>query len=217
MPPHQICGLLPAGETALIAWQPLWSQGYRTFKWKIGVQAFETECQLFQSLITTLPTSAKIRLDANGGLNLAQAQHWASQCETFRFDDETPTVEYLEQPLPPQDWQNLLALAHQSTIAIALDESVATVQDLLIWQDRGWPGLYVIKPAIMGFPQTLRALCRQLPNPTIFSSVFEAQVGRQKSLALAQELMPPNLARGFGVDHWLAELPKVSISNSIFS
>ncbi|MHC5829629.1 MAG: o-succinylbenzoate synthase, partial [Nostoc sp.] len=29
--------LLPAGEVALNQWETLWHQGYRTFKWKIGV------------------------------------------------------------------------------------------------------------------------------------------------------------------------------------
>lgn len=217
LPSHQICALLPSGEKALTEWPDLWAQGHRTFKWKMGAQGLEAELQIFRVLVSALPCTAKLRLDANGGLDFAQAQRWAICCDTFRWGDETPVVEYIEQPLPADDWKNLLTLSRQSQTAIALDESVATVQDLVIWQERDWPGFYVIKPAIMGFPQTLRDICRQIPNPKIFSSVFEAQVGRHKALALAKELGTPGLALGFGVDHWLAESPNVSMSSSIFS
>lgn len=217
LPCQTVCGLLPAGEQVLTAWNNLWAQGHRTFKWKIGVEGIEQELLLFQSLMTTLPSTAKLRLDANGGLSFAQAQSWVKACNSYQDDPSSPQVEYLEQPLPPDPWQDLLDLAPQSQTAIALDESVATVMDLFCWQERGWPGIFIVKPAIMGFPQTLREVCAQIPNPKVFSSVFEADVGRQKSLDLAAELATPDLALGFGVDHWLAASPKISISNSIFS
>ena len=213
----KICGLLPAGLKALTVWKELWQQGHRTFKWKIGVEDIETELFLFQSLMSQLPPRAKLRLDANGGLTLDQAQCWVSECDRYQRMSQSPAVEYVEQPLPPSQWQQLLWLSHQFKTAIALDESVATLADLETWQQRNWPGFYVLKPAIMGFPQAIRQVCRLITNPMIVSSVFEASVGRRKALELAQDLSSPEFALGFGVDHWLAESPSVSISSSIFS
>ena len=67
-PPLQYSSLLPAGEAALHQWQTLWIQGYRTFKWKIGVATIQEELKVFHQLIQVLPPSAQLRLDANGGL-----------------------------------------------------------------------------------------------------------------------------------------------------
>ena len=77
----QYSGLLPAGETALQALQVLWLEGYRTFKWKIGVAAIEQELKIFQQLIQVMHNlcdreSAFLRLDANGGLSYSQAKTW---------------------------------------------------------------------------------------------------------------------------------------------
>ncbi len=210
--PEKICGLLPAGDRALSAWSGLWSQGHRTFKWKIGVLQPEDELQLFQQLCDQLPPTAKLRLDANGGLTMAIAQHWLEQCDRSKIQ-----IEYLEQPLPPNQFEQMLALGDRAHTPLALDESVATLSD---WQDcidRRWPRCYVIKPAIAGFPSALKRIGDSISNPIIFSSVFETEVGKQASLQLAQSLSTPGYALGFGVDHWLEASPKVSISNSIFS
>ena len=59
--PQQICGLLPAGEAALDAWQPLWQRGHRTLKWKIGVDSLPSELAIFQTLVEQLPSSARLR------------------------------------------------------------------------------------------------------------------------------------------------------------
>ena len=42
--------LLPSGKTALQQWQQLWNEGYRTFKWKIGIDAINTEVTIFEIL-----------------------------------------------------------------------------------------------------------------------------------------------------------------------
>ena len=47
----QYSGLLPAGEATLQVLPRLWLQGFRTFKWKIGVAAIEEELKVFQRLI----------------------------------------------------------------------------------------------------------------------------------------------------------------------
>ena len=213
--PEHICALLPAGREALSTWASLWQQGHRTFKWKIGVNGQESE--IFRQLMASLPSSARLRLDANGGLTEAEAERWLTECDRYHAVSTAPQIDYVEQPLPPEAWKSLLDLAQSFRTALALDESIATLLNLRQWQSRGWLGVYCLKPAIMGFPWALRANCQRLNNPTVFSSVFEAKVGRAASLGLAKELGTSILALGFGVDHWLAESPNVSISSSIFS
>ena len=188
--------LLPAGETALNSWQIPWNQGNRTFKWKIGIDSIEDELKVFAQLVQTLPQSVQLRLDANGGLSRKQANQW------LQASDEAGIVEFLEQPLTPQQFDAMLEMSAQYSTPIALDESVATLDELEDSYQRGWQGIFVIKAAIAGSPKRLRQFCQKRDIDAVFSSVFETAVGRQAALQLATELSNPNRAVGFGVNHW---------------
>lgn len=192
-------GLLPAGEAALQQWENLWNQGYRTFKWKIGVAAIEEELKIFQQLIQVLPESAKLRLDANGGLNWQQANAWLKECEVC------PKIEFIEQPMSVDRFSAMLDLSTRYGSAIALDESVATIGQMQACYQLGWRGIFVIKPCIAGSPARLRQFCTECDIDAVFSSVFETAIGRQTALKLAAELSHPQRAVGFGVNHWFAE------------
>jgi o-succinylbenzoate synthase len=188
--------LLPAGEVALQSWQSAWNQGSRTFKWKIGVAAIADELKVFNQLIQILPPSAKLRLDANGGLTQQETHQW------LKAADEAGIVEFLEQPLPPGQFDAMLEIRTRYSTPIALDESVATLTQLEECYQRGWQGVFVIKAAIAGSPKRLRQLCQDYNIDAVFSSVFESAIARQAALQLAAELSNPNRAVGFGVNHW---------------
>jgi O-succinylbenzoate synthase len=200
LPQLSYAGLLPTGAAALEAWVKLWQQGYRTFKWKIGVAPIATELQLFQHLCQVLPLEAKLRLDANGGLDLDLTHKWLQVCSPER-------LEFIEQPLPPQEFVQMQTLAKNSPIPLALDESVANFAQFQACVQQGWPGIFVIKPAIFGFPQRLEQFCQanqsNRPLDLVFSSALEGPIGRQISLHLAAKLSHPHRAVGFGTDHWL--------------
>lgn len=202
-PIQTFSGLLPTGAAALKSWPKLWEQGYRTFKWKIGVQGVEVELELFQALRQQFPATAQLRLDANGGLTRSQAHQWLQVCAQNQGGQSS--VEYLEQPLPPEHLDQMQQLAEQYATPIALDESVTTLAQLQICYHQGWRGVYVIKPAIAGFPSHLRQFCQEHPIDAVFSSVFETDIGRQAGLRLAIELGNPKRAHGYGTNHWFDE------------
>ena len=191
--------LLPTGEAALQAWQTPWSRGSRTFKWKIGVASLEEELKVFDQLIQSLPASAQLRLDANGGLNQQTANQW------LQVADEAGIVEFLEQPLPPSQFDTLLEMSRYYSTPIALDESVATLDQLEDCYRRGWRGIFVIKAAIAGSPKRLRQFCQAHAIDAVFSSVFESAIARLAALQLAAELSNPKRAIGFGINHWFNE------------
>ncbi|MDZ7960740.1 MAG: o-succinylbenzoate synthase [Aulosira sp. DedQUE10] len=194
--PHS--SLLPAGEAALNAWQKLWKQGYRTFKWKIGVYAIADELEIFHLLIHSLPASTKLRLDANAGLSYQEAELWLEQCDKF-----PENIEFIEQPLAVEEFEAMLQLSRLYHTAIALDESVATISQLKAVYQQGWRGIFVIKPGIAGSPSRLRQFCRQHNIDAVFSSVFETAIGRHAALQLAAELSQHHRAVGFGINHLL--------------
>jgi len=271
IPKNWCSGLLPTGETALQALPMLWLEGYRTFKWKIGVAAIEEELTIFQQLIAamhdlgqyawdkktrrlkprlykqnpptrveeqavqiTLSSSVRVgghrlcrrgfnrrlilsqaycnlydrqkpllRLDANGGLTYSQAQKWLEACDSVKATpDFAADIEFLEQPLPIAQFQEMVQLNAIYATAIALDESAANLDRIQECYSQGWRGIFVIKPAISGSPSQLRKFCQTHNIDAVFSSVFETKIGRQAALNLATELSINNRALGFGTDSW---------------
>ncbi|MEP0802344.1 o-succinylbenzoate synthase [Funiculus sociatus] len=192
-------GLLPAGEAALHQWQTLWNQGYRTFKWKIGVASIEEELNIFHQLIQALPQEAKLRLDANGGLSWNEANEWLKECACVEI------IEFLEQPLRVGEETAMGELRARYSIPIALDESIATLKQIQASYRNSWRGIFVIKPSIVGSPSRLRQFCQQHHIDAVFSSVFETAIGRQAALKLAAELSSPHRTVGFGINHWFNE------------
>lgn len=205
---NQYSGLLPAGETALSALQMLWLQGFRTFKWKIGVATIEEELKIFQQLVKAMDDlgdreKALLRLDANGGLNYSQAETWLQTCDDILgIPDFSVKIEFLEQPLGVTQFEEMLALSAVYKTPIALDESVANLDRIQECYHQGWRGIFVIKPSIAGSPSQLRKFCQTYNIDAVFSSVFETQIGRQAALNLATELFPNSRALGFGTTDW---------------
>ncbi len=205
----QVCALLPSGASALTAWEPLWHKGHRTFKWKIGVADPIQEQAELRQLRRQLPAAARLRLDANAGLTLSQAEQWLEACDALVSKDDG-AIEFLEQPLPPEQFAALLALTQRYRTPLALDESVANLEQLKSCYARGWRGIFVVKGAIAGPPQQVLAFCLSNDLDVVFSSVFETDVGRSAVLDVAQQYAwarhqqsEPIRALGFGVEHWL--------------
>ncbi|NJR40001.1 MAG: o-succinylbenzoate synthase [Leptolyngbyaceae cyanobacterium CSU_1_4] len=188
--------LLPTGNMALGAWRSLWNQGARTFKWKIGVAPIQQELANFEALVTALPSQAQLRLDANGGLNWNDANLWLQKCDRYG-------VEFLEQPLLPQQFDAMLQLSQRYQTPIALDESVATLEQLECCYELGWRGIFVVKAAIAGSPSRLRSFCQNPGIDMVWSSVFETAIAQR----YIQNYLIPSVstgkrAIGFGVNHW---------------
>jgi O-succinylbenzoate synthase len=214
LPPHKYSYLLPTGKKALDYFSTLSKEdqilvGDRenlTYKWKIGVESFSKESATFKKLVEQFPQNARLRLDANGGLTLEDAQRWLS------LADQVGSIEFIEQPLPPDQFSELLTLSQNFKTAIALDESVSSLKQLKTCYELGWRGIYVIKAAIMGSPRQLENWCQNKAIDVVFSSVFETFIGQQAVLALAQELNNcdrqaalPDRALGFGVNQWFQD------------
>jgi o-succinylbenzoate synthase len=197
-----IAALLPTGQPAIDSWQTHYDRGHRTFKWKIGVSPITDEIQWFRQLHQQLPPDAQLRLDANAGLSLAAAKRWLDEF------DRRP-IEYLEQPLPVDQFAAMQTLGETYATPIALDESIANLQSLKDCHDRGWAGIYVIKPAIVGSPRRLQDFLQCHALDVVFSSVFETEIGYEAGLRLAQNIGCDGLrptgghrALGYGTNHW---------------
>jgi O-succinylbenzoate synthase len=201
-PALPVAALLPSGKDALAQAAAKAELGFRTFKWKVGVGDLRDELAILDDLLGELPSGSKLRLDANGAWDRKQAERWLEQ-------SAGRPVEYIEQPCLAEASASeaqrariddlLLGLAYEYPTPIALDESVISEGDVVRWQNRGWPGMYVIKPVLLGDAAGVIASLERANARVIFSSALETAVGAKAALRLAFAFGGERRALGFGV------------------
>lgn len=185
--------LLPAGDAgpealrrALAAAPPP-----PAVKWKVAALPDGLEREALERLLALLPAATRLRLDANGGWDRATAAAWADRLAA------DPRLEWLEQPLAPQDGQGLLALAQR--VPVALDESLRCGLPL----PEAWPGWRVRRPAVEGDPRPLLRDLAAGSGRQMVSTALETGIGWRlvAHLAALQQRGPtptaPGLAPGW--------------------
>ncbi len=187
-----VATLLTAGRAALKELPSRLEAGFLAFKWKVGVEPLEDELGVLDDLLGAMPAYAKLRLDANGAWDRRTAAKWLERCA------ERP-VEFVEQPVPPAEEDSLLGLAKDFPVTLALDESVVRLAEARRWQGLGWPGVFVIKPALCGPLVEIATWARETKADVVLSSAIETAVGRAAILPWAVNSGVTKRALGFGV------------------
>ena len=190
-----VAALLPAGRLALPQISPKAEIGFRTFKWKVGVGDLADELGLLDDLIAKLPSGGKLRLDANGAWDRRQAERWLERCA------ERP-IEFVEQPIAPGAKgaiDLLMGLTGDYPTPVALDESIAQAGEILAWLDRGWRGIFVVKPLLLGDYGPVLARLQKEKAAVVFSSALETGIGARAALQIAFCFGGETRALGFGV------------------
>ena len=184
--------LLPGSEVAILALERALSDGYTTFKMKIGVREREEEQHVIAALLEGLPPGAKLRLDANGSLGPRTLRNW------LEFLRGRPGVDFLEQPMPVGEEEEAAEIGASFQTELALDESVSAQGQLInIASGRLWTGPLVIKPLLFGDLDELVRMAGPMNNRFIVSSVFETGIGLLTALRTAAALGVDD-AVGFG-------------------
>lgn len=133
---------------------------------------------------------AKLRIDANGGWDLATATDVLTQLADVG-------LEYAEQPcLAVED---LAALrGRQLGVRIAADESIRRAEDPLRVRDAGAADVAVLKVQPLGGVRVCLALADELGLPVVVSSAVETSIGLRAGVALAAAL--PELPYACGLE-----------------
>jgi O-succinylbenzoate synthase len=191
-PPAQ---LLPAGERMLLVLDQVLEQApakqVLTLKWKVSTEPDELERCWLDQLMRKLPTTAKLRLDANGGWDRATARSWLDALAN------DPRLDWLEQPLAIDDRAGLEQLAEIGPVA--LDESL---EHLPVLREQ-WLGWQVRRPTVDGDPRPLLRALQDGMAYRMVSTAFETGIGRRwlHHLAALQWVGPtpaaPGLAPGW--------------------
>ena len=99
-------------------------RGHKGFKVKIGIHGEDVDIEILRAVRRVAGEGAFIWADANQGYTLDTALRQARRMEEIGVD-------FLEQPLPANDWTGMRALIEASPVPVALDEGVYSPKELL--------------------------------------------------------------------------------------
>jgi O-succinylbenzoate synthase len=190
---YWVSALLPSGSTALRLADEKSKAGYRSMKWKIGVEPIAKEISTAHTLLDSLPSIVRLRFDANAGLATSELEQWLEFLMPYR-----KRIDFIEQPLACGQEAAMGDYMEASGIGIALDESLNGTNGDRWLKPNAWPGALVIKAPLMGELSQLADRLAPVAEQVVFSSVFETGIGLENSLRLADSL--PQVFRPIGYD-----------------
>ena len=175
-------------------------EGCRTAKVKVAErgQSLADDIARVREVRTLLGPEGRIRLDANGGWNLDEAERAAHALAPF-------DLEYLEQPCAEiDDLVELRGRLADWDLPIAADESVRKAADPLAVARAGAADLIVIKAAPLGGVRAALRIVAEAGLPAVVSSALDSSVGLSMGLALAAALPELDYDCGLGTAALLA-------------
>ncbi|MDX6625009.1 MAG: o-succinylbenzoate synthase [Solirubrobacterales bacterium] len=166
---------LVSGEPAAVAadaerWA---SAGFTTFKLKLGAPGGDDVGQV-RAVREAIDPMSRIRVDANGAWSVEEAKRVLAAIEPF-------DVELAEQPVATM--HELAAVAAQSPIPIAADESVVTLIDAERAKQSGACSIVGVKLSKVGGVAAAEEIAAVLP--TFLSSALDGPVGIAAAVELA--------------------------------
>jgi len=174
---------------------------FSTVKIKVAEPGHTLQQDLARVLrVHELHPNAKIRLDANGGYSIDEAQSLA-----FALVDEGVPLDYLEQPVGTiAQMAELRLKLSRIGVKIAADESVRKVSDPLAVAQSGAADILVLKAAPLGGIRNSLAIAAKAGLPVVVSSALESSVGLSMGAHLAAALPNLEFDCGLATGHLLA-------------
>lgn len=173
--------------------------GFRVCKLKVGLLAVSQEVARLRQIAVLLPTGVSLRFDANRAWSVDDAAIFVRACSEF-------PVEMVEEPLARPHLAALQRLQATTALAIAVDESAASLDVAQLLATRAIRRL-VVKPARCGGVLPALALARQAADAgveCVVTSAMDSACGVRAAAHLAAAL-DNGLAHGLATSGWLAD------------
>ena len=155
--------------------------GCRTVKIKVAEpgQSLADDTARVAAVRAALGAEGRIRVDANGGWNMDEAEHAIHAFAEF-------DLEYVEQPCATVDeLAQVRRRVKYMGIPIAADESVRKAEDPLAVARAGAADILVVKAQPLGGISKALALIAEAGLPVVVSSALDTSVGISMGLHLA--------------------------------
>jgi O-succinylbenzoate synthase len=174
--------------------------GCRTAKVKVAAsdQTLAQDVARVRAVREVLGPEGRVRLDANGGWNVDEAEHAIHA--TAEFD-----LEYVEQPCPSvPELAEIRRRVKYMGVPIAADESVRRAADPLAVAEAGAADLLVVKAQPLGGIRRALEIVAQAGLPVNVSSALDTSVGLSMGAHLAAAVPSLEFDCGLGTASLLA-------------
>ncbi|MBD3758435.1 MAG: o-succinylbenzoate synthase [Microbacterium sp.] len=174
--------------------------GCRTAKVKVAErgQTLADDVARVRAVRAAMGPEGRIRLDANGGWNVDEAEHAVHALAEF-------DLEYLEQPCASvPELADLRERIADWDIAVAADESVRKADDPVAVARAGAADLIVVKAQPLGGVRRALEIVADAGLPAVVSSALDTSVGIAMGVALAAALPDLDYDCGLGTASLLA-------------
>jgi len=175
---------LPAVDAADVALVLERFGDFRTVKVKVAEpgQELADDIGRVRAAREFVGAGGRVRIDANGGWNIDEAEHAIRALEQF-------DLEYVEQPcMSVDELYEIRSRVHGLGIAIAADESVRKANDPVAVARAGAADILVIKVAPLGGVRRALNLIDEAGLPVVVSSALESSIGLGASFDLARRI-----------------------------
>ena len=143
---------------------------YKIMKVKVGFRNLFDELNNLDELTTQFGKDVKFRLDANGSMDLPRAIRFCKEVEKFN-------IEYVEQPLPKNDLEDLAELRNHTSIPIAVDESLTDFHSAEKIMNAQAANVFIIKPTVSGGFTTCSKIVEMATTEKIISVITSSLEG----------------------------------------
>ncbi len=185
-------------------------QGFQCLKFKLGIQPVEQEARQLKTLLIRLKPETRIRLDCNKSWTLAQSQ-WFLDFINSELKSYIQRIDSIEEPLREFNIQNYRLLQKQTSISLALDESLNKLTDLKLLPVQR----IVLKPTLIGGiikSWQLAQIAQSRGIEVVITSAIETAYGLWPICYLAAAVnngLHHGLATAYWLEDTLIEAPEI--------
>ena len=155
--------------------------GFNIIKIKLGYNNIYDDIETLEKLTKIYGKKNKFRIDVNGKLDLVKAIRFCKSMEDFNID-------YIEQPLPANDLEDLSELRLHTKIKIAIDESLTDVKSAHKLVKNQSADIFVIKPMVIGSYSDINEIIKIATNENIgcvITNMLDSAINRMACIHIA--------------------------------
>ncbi|MCC6849444.1 MAG: o-succinylbenzoate synthase [Deltaproteobacteria bacterium] len=149
------------------------ARGFGAVKLKVGAAALVDDVACVAAVRARVGADVRLRLDANRAWTLGEAARALAAFEPYG-------VEYVEEPMRAFDPAALAALARETPVPLAVDESLRSAGDVVRLAAAGARVHVVLKAARLGGPSRVVAIADEATRaglPVVVTDAIESGVG----------------------------------------
>ena len=197
---NAVIGMGTPDETAARARHAV-AEGFGCLKLKIGAASIDEDAARIRAVRLAVPEDVLLRLDANGAWDFSTAEEALREFSLY-------DIEYVEQPVPAADINELAALRELGIVPVAADESAQNLAQARALLARGAADLFVIKPMAAGGLIGARRFAREAAAQgcdVVFTSLVDSSIARHAVAQLCASLPGSHRHHGLATGDFFAE------------